>query len=162
MGSETDHTVDSVHSTLSNTSVELAGLFWEVPRDQQLHRSMETEWCALEILIHLKQVAEVYQGRVRRIMQNESGQLVHLRDYDEHKLLSKVKIEEESVKSNIQLFMKARSDLLNRVSLIDKEEWMKKVADHEVLGEVSLLELLSPLAKRETEFLVRLKSLIDE
>ncbi|MHA2274364.1 MAG: hypothetical protein ACXAC2_01255, partial [Candidatus Kariarchaeaceae archaeon] len=84
-----------------------------------------------------------------------------LHDFDEQKQMKRVNIEEETVKSNLNDFMKARSKLLNIVSFVDKEEWNKKVARHETIGEISLLELLIPLAQREKMFLDKLKVMFD-
>ena len=49
--------------------------------------------------------------------------------------------------------------MLNLVSFLDKEQWHKKIAQHEIQGEVSLLELLVPLAEREVSYLGILKTL---
>ncbi|MHA2092561.1 MAG: hypothetical protein ACW98K_17080 [Candidatus Kariarchaeaceae archaeon] len=153
--------VDQVHATLSNTSVELAYLFWEVPRDVQMRQPSPDTWSPLHILIHLRQVAEVYAGRCKRVLTVESEELPILHDFDEQKQMKRVNIEEETVKSNLNDFMKARSKLLNTVSFVDKEEWNKKVARHETIGEISLLELLIPLAQREKMFLDKLKDMFD-
>jgi hypothetical protein len=153
--------VDQVHAALSNTSVELAYLFYGVPREIQLRQLSPDTWSPLHILIHLRQVAEVYAGRCKRVLNPELEELPILHEFDEQKQMRRVKIEEETVKSNLNDFMKARSKLLNKVSFIDKEDWNKKVARHETIGEISLLELLIPLAQREKMYLDKLKEMFD-
>ena len=153
--------VDQVHATLSNTSVELAYLFWEVPREIQVKQSTPDTWSPLHILIHLRQVAEVYAGRCKRVLNVEGEELPILHDFDEQKQMKRVNIEDETVKSNLNDFMKARSKLLNVVSYVEEEDWNKKVARHESFGEISLLQLLVPLAQREKMFLDKLKVMFD-
>jgi hypothetical protein len=158
---ELDKKIDEVHQTLSNTSVELASLFWDIPPEKQLNKPSSDEWSALEILVHLRQVSDVYAHRVKRVMTNETDDLIRLKDYDENKLLSKITLADETAKSNINEFMNSRSDLLNRISLIDKSEWKKKLASHEIHGELTLLELLIPLADREIKFLKKLEQIFE-
>lgn len=158
---ELDKKIDEVHQVLSNTSVELASLFWDIPREKQLVKPSPTKWSALEILVHLRQASEVYMQRVKRIMTKETEDLIQMKDYDEFKLLSKIKLDEETAKANINEFMQSRSDLLNRISLIEKSEWKKKVCSHETSGSLTLLELLVPLAAREIEHLSKLSDLLE-
>lgn len=159
---ELDKKIDDVHATLSNTSVELNDLFWKVPRDHLLWTKPEFEWNALQILIHLRQISILFAERVKRIMSRENPEeLVEMKDFDEYELMAKVHLDQELAKSNINEFMHARSEMLNLISLIDKEEWKKKVAKHEKQGDLSLLELLTPEAEREIKYLKQLKSLLE-
>ena len=158
---ELDKKIDEVHATLSNTSVELNELFWKVPRDHLLWKKPEYEWNALQILIHLRQISVIFAERIKRIMGRENKEeLTELKDYDEYALLAKENFDVQLPKSNISDFMLARSEMLNRVSLIDKDEWKKKVAKHEKFGELTILELLSFLAERELKFLKQLEDLL--
>ncbi len=159
---ERDSKIDEVHKILSDTSVQLASLFWDIPLEKQLEKPSGSEWCALEILVHLRQVSEIFASRVKRVMLNETDEHVILKDYDEQKLMSKIEIEDETAKSNLNEFMQSRSDLLNRISLIDKSEWKRNICKHEVQGEVTLLELLAPLAERESIFLIKLNEMLGE
>ncbi|MHA2251167.1 MAG: hypothetical protein ACXAD7_12455 [Candidatus Kariarchaeaceae archaeon] len=161
MSSTDEYSIDNIHATLSNTSVELAYLFWEVPRATQTGKTQHHEWCPLEILIHLRQVAEVFANRIKRLLKNDNEELPLLHDFDEKKQMAKIKLYDESVRSNLSDFMKARSNLLNQISFIDREDWHKKIAQHETQGEVSLYNLLIPLAKREVKYLVILKKIFD-
>ena len=70
--------------------------------------------------------------------------------------MAKIKIIDESVKGNLQAFLRARSELLSAVSLIDKELWETKKANHEISGIISLKQLLIPLAIREKNNIVYL------
>ena len=158
---ELDNTIDEVHQTLSHTSVELASLFWDIPREKQLVKQNPNDWSALEILIYLRQESEIFTERVKRVMTRGSEDLIYMKDFNEFKLMSKVKLEDETAKANINEFMQSRSDLLNRISLIEKSEWKKKVCNHEVQGSLTLLELLIPLAEREKEHLSKLRDLLE-
>ena len=142
-------TIEEIHDSLSNTSVTLSGMFWEVPIEKILERKDGDKWCPLEILIHMRQVAEVYAGRVNRMLKADEPPFMH--DFDEEKQMSKIKFVDESVKSNLQSFMIARADLLKSISLLKKEVWTDKKAIHEVRGLVNLQQLLIPLAKREIQ-----------
>ena len=95
----------------------------------------------------MRQVAEVYAGRVNRLLKAENPPFLH--DFDEEKQMSKIKFVDESVKSNIQSFMIARADLLRSISLLKKKVWTEKTAVHEIKGSINLQQLLIPLAKRE-------------
>ena len=159
---EPELTIDMVHATLSNTSIEFSQLFWGVPRAIQTHRPSEDEWCPLETLIHLRLVSEVYASRVKRAMNPDNTELVYLHDYDENKQMEKINLDDESVRGNITAFMNARSDLLNEVSLIDPEIWNKKLVKHETRGEMTLLQLLTPLAQRESRHISKLKEILKD
>lgn len=159
---ERDSKIDEVHKILSDTSVQLASLFWDIPLEKQLEKSGESEWCALEILVHLRQASEIFAHRIKRVMANEGVELPFLKDYDEHKLMSKIKIENETAKWNLNEFMQSRSDLLNHISLIEKSDWKKTICKHEAQGDVNLLELLIPLAERESIFLIKLNEMLGD
>ena len=58
--------------------------------------------------------------------------------------------------------MQSRSELLNRISLIEKSEWKKKICLHESEGELTLLELLIPLADREIKYLKELDDIFQD
>lgn len=158
---ELDKKIDEVHKILSDTSVQLASLFWDIPREEQLVKPSPNEWSALEILVHIRQVSDVYAQRVKRVMTRETEDIVNLKDYDEFKLLSQVNLDDETAKANISEFMQSRSELLNRISLIEKSEWRKQVCNHEVQGTLTLLELLIPLAEREKKNLLKLSDLLE-
>ncbi|MCE7734267.1 MAG: hypothetical protein GPJ54_05260 [Candidatus Heimdallarchaeota archaeon] len=158
---ELDNKIDEVHKILSDTSVQLASLFWDIPREEQLVKPNPNEWSALEILIHLRQVSDVYAQRVKRVMTRETEDLVNFKDYDENKLFSNIKLDDETAKANISEFMQSRSELLNRISLIEKSEWKKEVCNHEAEGTLTLLDLLIPLADREKNNLSKLSELLE-
>ncbi|MHA2278055.1 MAG: hypothetical protein ACXAC2_19930, partial [Candidatus Kariarchaeaceae archaeon] len=159
---EPELSIDTVHAILSNTSIELSQLFWGVPREVQLQRFSDSEWSPLEILIHLRLVGEVFAERIKRAMHPDNTEIISLHDYDERKQMEKINLEDESVRGNVTAFMKARSELLNKVSLIDAEIWEKRVAKHEIKGEQTLLQLLIPLAQRETRYLNKLKEYLKD
>ncbi|MCY3410331.1 MAG: hypothetical protein INQ03_01730 [Candidatus Heimdallarchaeota archaeon] len=152
---------NEIHQKLSNTSVELTYKFFNLPRSTITAKPSENEWCPLEILIHLRQVSEVYTERVKRMTKAEDGNIPHLHDYDETKMMSKVDLEEETPKSNIRAFMKSRSELLNMISF-DDTLWENCKCDHEKKGVLSLKELLITLVERETKYLNVLESLLPE
>jgi len=152
---------DQIHEALSNTSVELHYVFWGVPREVQILRPDPDSWSPLEHLIHLRQVAEVYASRVKRIVDLEEGEdLPYMHNFDEDKQMSYVDLDEETVKYNLGQFMQARSKLLNNISFLDAEEWDKLKCVHEIDGEITLRQLLIPLVKREQEHLAQIKELL--
>lgn len=155
-----DLSIDELHATLSNTSVELAYLFWEIPREIITHRPTPESWSPLEILVHMRQVGEVYAERVKRVL--NSGDSPYFHDFDDQKQMSRIRLEEETVKSNLNEFMKARSELLNQISFIEKEDWENKKCIHEVSGELSLRRLLIPLAQREKKNIKILTDLLGD
>ena len=153
---------NEIHKKLSDTSVRLTYKFWNLKRDQITKRPSENEWSPLEILIHLRQVAEVYTERVKRLVNiKENDPIPFFHDYDEFKLISKIDLEEETPKSNINAFLEARSHMLNLISF-DDDIWDNKICVHQVEGEITLRKLLIPLVLREIKFLERLEKLLPE
>ncbi|MHA2502527.1 MAG: DinB family protein [Candidatus Kariarchaeaceae archaeon] len=154
-------TKDQIHEALSNTSVDLHYVFWNIPRSVQIHRPSPDDWSPLEILIHLRQVGEVYASRVKRIVNLEYGdELPFLHNFDENKQMSMVDLDEETVKYNLGQFMQARSELLSKISFLEADEWDKYKCKHESHGEMTLRQLLIPLVKREEQHLDQLKELL--
>lgn len=160
MDEKVDLTVDEIHATLSNTSVELHYLFWEVPREKQRERPSPDEWSPLEILIHLRQVGEVYTERVKRVVGSGPDEEPYLHDFNEERQMQKIDLEDETVKHNLGRFMNARSDLLNKISFIEKEEWDEYMCVHEKAGKISLRKLLIPLVKREEKNIAKLRKML--
>ena len=153
---------NEIHKKLSDTSVRLTYKFWNLKRSQIIQRTSENEWCPLEILVHLRQVAEIYTGRVKRLVETkEDDPIPHFHDYNEFKLMSKVDLEEETPKANINTFLDVRSDMLNLISF-DDDIWESKMCVHEVEGEITLRKLLIPLVIRELKFLDKLEELLPE
>lgn len=153
---------NEIHKKLSDSSVRLTYKFWNLKRAQITQRPSENEWCPLEILIHLRQVAEVYTERVKRLVNaKEEDSIPHFHDYDEFKMMEKINLEEETPKANINTFLDVRSDMLNLISF-DDEIWETKSCIHEVEGEISLRKLLIPLVLREQKFLDILEELLPE
>jgi hypothetical protein len=148
MDEKSDMTINEIHEILSDTGVTLSGMFWELTKAEQTDKHEGDKWCPLEVLINMRQVAEVYCERVKRVLKSEDKP-PFLYDFDEEKQMLKVRLEDESVRANLQAFLRARSELLNSVSLIDKDLWETKKANHEISGIVSLRQLLIPLAVRE-------------
>jgi len=155
-------TKDQIHQSLSNTSVELHYVFWNVPRAVQVERPEPDKWSPLEELIHLRQVGEVYASRVKRMVNLEAGEeLPYLHNFDEEKQMSMINLSEETVKYNLGQFMQARSELLGKISFLEADEWDKFKCRHETDGELTLRQLLIPLVKREEMHLNRIKELLN-
>lgn len=148
MDDKQDMTINEIHEILSDTGVTLSGMFWELTKAELTDTHDGDNWCPLEVLINMRQVAEVYCERVKRVLKSED-EPPFLYDFDEEKQMAKAKLEDESVRGNLQAFLRARSELLNAVSLIDKDLWETKKANHEISGIVSLRQLLIPLTIRE-------------
>jgi hypothetical protein len=162
MSEENKWTIDYIHSSLSNTSVELHYILWNVPREEQVKRPSPEEWSPLEILIHMRQVGEVYAERVKRVVdQEEDDDIPYMHNFDEKRQMSKIDLDEETVKHNLGDFMEARSELLNKISFLEEEKWDSLKCEHETDGIISLRELLIPLVNRELEQLKRLEKLLN-
>lgn len=153
---------NEIHKNLSNTSVALTYKFWGLKRSQVTKRPEDGSLSPLEILIVMRQMAEIYTARVERLVNSEQKEsFPKLHDYDEEKLLKKIDLEDETPKSNINIFLAARSDMLNMISF-DDDLWENCKCVHEQHGKLSLRELLSDLVERERELLERLEILLPE
>lgn len=147
MDKKQDLTINEIHEILSDTGVTLSGMFWELTKAEQTDKHEGDKRCPLEVLINMRQVAEVYCERVKRVLKSDDPPFLY--DFNEEKQMAKIRLHDESVRGNLQAFLRARSELLNAVSLIGKDLWETKMANHEVTGIVSLRKLLIPLALRE-------------
>ncbi len=153
---------NEIHKGLSHTSVELSYKFWGLKRKQITVTPEDGGLSPLEILVIMRQSAEIYTARVERIVRNEDmDNLPKLHDFDEKKLMRRIDLEEETPKANINIFMAARSDMLNLISF-DDDVWEKKKCLHETKGVMTLQELLADLVIRERAYLDKLNELLPE
>lgn len=151
--------INEIHSSLSNSSVELADIFWEIPRVKQLIKTDEQTKSPIEILVMMRIMGEVFAERIKRIFAEERTDIIKFHDYDENKQMAKITVSEETVKHNLNLFLKARSQLLNKISFLTEEEWdVKKCKINDI--ELSIRELLIPVVNREKQFIDSLKILL--
>jgi len=144
---------DELHSKLSSTSGQLHSAFWGKSRVAVNHRSSNPEYgkyTPLEALVILQHAAEIFADRVQRMVSGEN--VPETRDFNPDMFLSKVDIEDESVKANLREFMDARAKLFRSLfPLKDEEEWDKFKIVHEVYGEITLRQLLTTHLQMEQE-----------
>ncbi len=153
---------NELHNKLVTTGHTLLTLFWGKKPSQVNIKSSnpQIQYSALEYLMILRYAADLFTGRVERMLKREDVPETH--DFDIDKFLASEDIEDQSLKANIEEFMESRAKLLKLINPLKDEEWDTYKIKHEKFGELTLRQLLTVLANYEEEWVNNIRTILKE
>src|SRR5258708_6151229 len=123
---------------------------------EQLQTSPAPEaWAAQDILVHLRAADDIIAPRIYMVL---AGENPSLSAYDERRWAEIARYAHQDFATSLGLFTLRRAEVVVVLQNVDSEAW-ERIGIHEILGPVSLLEIVQGLVEHEEEHCTQLEAI---
>ena len=116
---------------------------------------MPETWAAQDILAHLRAADDIITPRIYMILARENPSLSA---YDERRWAEIARYACQDFATSLALFTLRRAEVVMVLQNVDSEAW-ERIGIHEILGSISLFEIVQGLVEHEEEHCAQLEAI---
>jgi len=147
--------INTLITRLSATPTRIAHRTTGWNREQLQTSPAHTAWAAQDILAHLRAADDIVTPRIYMVLTRENPSLSA---YDERRWAEIARYARQDFAISLDLFTLRRAEVVMVLQNLDSEAW-ERIGIHEVLGSVSLLEIVQGLVEHEEEHCTQLEAI---
>ncbi|MHB8597991.1 MAG: DinB family protein [Ktedonobacteraceae bacterium] len=114
------------------------------------------EWTALDILAHLRAADDILTSRIYMVLVRDNAPLPA---YDERRWTEIARYSSGDFASSLNLFALRRAEVVAVLQSMNYEDW-ERIGTHEVLGQISVFDIVRGLVEHEEEHCRQLEKIV--
>jgi len=155
------YSLELVRSAIGSLAERISDATSGMSDDRLRRRPSDGRWCAKEHIQHLIDCDEVMRGRVAAVLEHEEPAIVNRDDEVENRKTFESGARDAEVNALLQNLSDLRSRLLSDLDTVNVDD-LKRRGKHEVLGMVSVYQILRHLVWHDHRHFEALKRLLSD